>query len=144
MHNSFEILGLLPQFELAETNKISLHWVPFVNLLTLALGITLLSSHWLCPPSLSLNLPKTSQSIAFTETYPTAATMTLDAEGRIFFNRKLYTQETFSQLFTKHFKSSALLFKVDVKAPLEIMMQIVSNAYQHGCQRIQIAVNFQD
>ena len=140
MRNSYEPLGLLHEMQSSE-QSLPLNWVPCVNLLALVVGMLLLSSHWLCPPGLNLHLPVTSQGVAFANPFPVQDSLMIDREGRVFFHRKLYNAETLVELFRENFQVQCLLLKVDTQAPLELMMRVISNAYQCGCRQIQMAVN---
>ena len=88
--NSFERLGLLSQEILAGKNTLPLQWVPYCNLLVLAFGILLLSSKWLCPPGIQLQLPTATSSVALQTAYPLNHAIIVDERGFIFFERNLY------------------------------------------------------
>lgn len=143
--NTFESLGLSAALEQANAHLLPLQWVPWVNILSIGLGLFLSASRWLCPPGVQLDLPEVSTITAYQTVLPVGDVLLVDAEGRIFFHHKLYTWDQLSTIFDEnHLESPILLLKIDQKIPLIQVVQLVDVARAHGYQHIQIAVNAKD
>ncbi len=140
--NSFESLELRAHLDCSEADALPLEWVPFVNVLTLAFGLFLLSSKWLCPPGLQLFLPKVSNvSMAYHAALPLNDVLILDHDMRIFYNRKLYNFDQVDQLFKDVRLKEGLVLQVDKSIALEYVLLVMVQAKLCGYKTVQIAVN---
>jgi len=139
--NSFERLGLLSRLEMLEVNSLPLRWVPFVNVLTLGFGLFLLSSKWLCPPGIQMDLPTISSGVAYQSVIPMEDTLIVDRQSRVFFNRRFYDFNQLGHLFdTKESGTERLILQIDENVNLKNILKIVEQAKISGYKSITIAV----
>ena len=141
--STLEPLELVAHWERAETiNARGWQWIPYVNVLTLALGLVLLSSHWLCPPGFPVTVPAVAQSMSYQYARPFRESITIDADLRIFFNHRLYDFTQLEQVFRAIPESDGtLLLKADGQVPLSKVLELTSFAKTHGWTSVQLAVN---
>lgn len=139
--NSFERLGLLSQEILAEKTTFPLQWVPYCNLLVLVFGVLLLSSKWLCPPGIQLQLPTATTSVALQTPYPLNHAIIVDARGFIFFERKVYDFEHLEDLFSGSLDTEEVLWLIiDKHIAWEKVLKLFEQAHFHGYKSVQLAV----
>ena len=139
MQNNKEYLfvELKSTFEDAKIYKFL--WIPFFNFCLICLGMILLSSEWLSPPSLSISVP--ISSISALTNKPVDCVVSIDADKRIFFNKKFYTIDTLAEaLSTNALKGKKLLVKADASLPIETTTQIINIAHKNACKEVQLAV----
>ena len=140
-NNSFERLGLLSQEILAEKNTLSLHWIPYCNVLVLAFGLLLLSSKWLCPPGIQLQLPTATTSVALQTPHPLNHAIIVDARGFIFFERKVYDFEHLEDLFSNPIETEEVLWLIiDKSIAWEKVLKLFEHAHFRGYKSVQLAV----
>ena len=140
-NNSFERLGLLSQEILAEKNTLSLHWIPYYNLLVLAFGLLLLNSKWLCPPGIQLQLPEATTSVALQTPYPLNHVIMVDERGFIFFERKVYDFEHLEDLFLDSIDTEEVLWLIiDKSIAWEKVLKLFEQAHFRGYKNVQLAV----
>lgn len=139
--NSFECLGLLPQEILAEKNTFPLHWIPLGNLFVLIFGLLLLSSKWLCPPGIQLQLPMVTTSVALQTPYPLDRVVIVDERNFIFFERKVYDFEHLDVLFSEPINTEEVLWLVIDKSIMwEKVLKLLEHAHIRGYKSVQLAV----
>ena len=141
INNFFERLGLLSQEVLAEKNTLLLPWVPYCNLLVLAFSLCLLSSKWLCPPGIQLQLPTATTSVALRTPYPLKHAIIVDARGFIFFDRNVYDFEHLEDLFSDPIDTEEVLWLIiDKHIAWEKVLKLFEQAHFHGYKSVQLAV----
>ena len=139
--NSFERLGLLPQEILAEKSFLPLYWIPYCNMLVLAFCLVLLSSKWLCPPGIQLQLPTATTAVALQTPYPLRNAIIVDARGFIFFERKVYDFEHLEDLFLDPIDTEDVLWLIiDKSIAWEKVLKLFEQAHFHGYKSVQLAV----
>lgn len=139
--NSFERLNLLSEEILAEKNMLPLQWIPYCNLLVLAFGLFLLSSKWLCPPGIQLQLPAATSSGALQTPYPLKRAIVVDARGFIFFERKVYNFDHLEELFSDPIDSEEVLWLIiDKHIAWEKVLKLFEHAHFRGYKSVQLAV----
>lgn len=138
--NSFERLGLLARLEMLEVNSLPLRWIPFVNVLTLGFGLFLLSSKWLCPPGVQIDLPKISSGVAYQSVMPMEDTLIVDHQSRVFFNRRFYDFNQLEHLFDTKVVGDHLILQIDENINLKNILKIIEQAKISGYKSITIAV----
>lgn len=142
--NSFERLNLLSQEILAEKNIFPLQWIPYCNLLVLAFGLLLLSSKWLCPPGVQLQLPTATTSVALQTAYPLNHAIIVDGRGFIFFERKVYDFEHLEDLFSDPIDTEEVLWLIiDKRIAWEKVLKLFEHAHFRGYKSVQLAVAMQ-
>ena len=140
-NNSFERLSLLSEEILVERNTLPLYWVPYCNVLVLAFGLVLLSSKWLCPPGVQLQLPTATSSVALQTPYPLKHAIIVDARGFIFFERKVYDFEHLEDLFSDPIDTENVLWLIiDKHITWEKVLKLFEQAHFHGYKSVQLAV----
>lgn len=143
-NNSFERLELLSQEILTEKNIFSLHWIPFCNLFVLIFGLFLLSSKWLCPTGIQLQLPTVISSIALQTPHPLNHFAIIDENGSIFFKRKVYDFEHLENLFMEPVDTEEVLWLIiDKKTTWGNVLKLLEHAHLHGYKTVQLAVGTQ-
>lgn len=124
--------------------SIEIDAIPFLNVLTIAFFISLLSSKFLFAPGLTIQLPQSSETKLQGAT--TSAFLTVDQSDIIFFEGNIYTLDTIKQAFTDFIKSHpnhppSLLAKINKSTDIDLFFNICEIAHNAGFEFIQLAAN---
>lgn len=116
--------------------------IPFINVLLIAVFISILSSHFVYTPSLSIELPKSSEKILVGASAPSIITVT--QPNLIFFNGKIYNlnnlQPAFSKYIeTKKLQNPILLTKMGHQVDIQTFYKICEIAEDAGFSSVMLA-----
>lgn len=115
-------------------------WVFFLNFCIICIGMLLLSSEWLSPPGISVNIPTSTLSSLTIK--PTTHVITIDSNDRIFFNKRFYSIDSIKDvLLTKSTAGRRLLVKADADISIDITTKVINIAYENGFDEVQLAVS---
>ena len=118
--------------------------VPVLDLIVLALLISLLFTRYLMLPGVQVDLPKTDFSMLHDASR--VAVLTVGNEGMLFFSGSVYGHSSIGQAFQKYFennnkKSSVLLLKASDSMELQKFLDLCQMAQDAGFSEVQIAAD---
>jgi biopolymer transport protein ExbD len=124
--------------------KMKLDLVPVLDLIVLALMISLLFTRYLMLPGVRVDLPKTEFSIQ--QDASKVAVLTIANGGMLFFAGSVYEQGSIGQAFQKYFKdskstSSVLLIKAEASMDIQRFLNLCKMAQDAGFAEVQIAAD---
>lgn len=130
-------------------NKISspsTQWdiVPFVDILSIALLLSLLGSYYLNAPGLSIELPRGSSEVITTQ--PIATVLTVNRDNMLFFEGEVYSHNDIENALNRYTKShkmkeSTLLVKLGKNVSISSLFEICEIAKRSGFEKIHVAGN---
>lgn len=118
--------------------------VPVLDLLTLALLISLLFTRYIMLPGMQVSLPKTNLSMQPDDSR--VAVLTVGNEGMLFFSGSVYEHSSIEQAFKEYVendtvKSSVLLMKASDSMELQDFLDLCQMAQDAGFREVQIAAD---
>ena len=124
--------------------KMKLDLVPVLDLIVLALMISLLFTRYLMIPGVRVNLPKTEFSIQ--QDASKVAVLTIANGGMLFFAGSVYEQNSIGRAFQQYFddsksKSSVLLVKAEASMDIQKFLNLCKMAQDAGFGEVQIAAD---
>ncbi len=134
-----EPFGLL---ERLKKPKVSLDFVPVMDLAVIALLVSLLFTRFVVLPGVSVDLPATDMRLQHSSS--ALAVLTIGNNGMLFFNGSVYDGATINRAFGEYIESSnkadvALLMKVESGMQIEAFMELCQSAQKAGFAQVQIA-----
>ena len=116
--------------------------VPVLDIIALALLISLLFTRYLMVPGVQVDLPKTNLSIQHDASK--IVVLTVGNEGMLFFSGSVYEHSSIEQAFQKYFESndaesSVLLLKASDSMELQKFLDLCQMAQDAGFSELQIA-----
>lgn len=127
--------------------KMKFDFVPVLDLLILALLISLLFTRYLMLPGVRVDLPKTELSVQ--QDASRVAILTIASSGMLFFAGSVYEQDSIGPAFQQYFevgrsKSPVLLVKVGASMDIQQFLDLCQMAQNAGFVEVQIAADPQD
>ncbi|MGK0176893.1 MAG: biopolymer transport protein ExbD [Lentimonas sp.] len=124
--------------------KMKLDLVPVLDLIVLALLISLLFTRYLMLPGVRVDLPKTELSIR--QDASKVAVLTIANGGMLFFAGSVYEQNSIRQAFQRYFDNSkstspVLLVKAEGSMDIQQFLDLCKMAQDSGFGEVQIAAD---
>lgn len=124
--------------------KMKLDLVPVLDLIVLALLLSLLFSRYLILPGVQIDLPKTELSIQ--QDASSVVVLTIANSGMLFFAGSVYEQNSIEPAFQKYLrshrsKSPVLLIKVGASMDMQQFLDLCEMAQAAGFSGVQIAAD---
>ena len=132
--------GLLRRLKRANAG---LDWVPALDMVVIALLISLIFTRYVVVPGVEVALPSTDLRMRSSE--ESVAVLTLQNRGMLFFNGSIYNQDSLERAFTDYIgtdgqtQGSVLLVKAEADIGLEQFLEICRLAELSGFLRVQLA-----
>lgn len=127
-----------------ESHAPGFYVIPFINVLLIAVFISILSSHFVYTPSLSIELPKASGKILGGA--PSLCVVTVSQPNLIFFDGKVYQTDNLQSAFSKYIekkklKEPHLLAKLGQQVNMQTFYKICEIAHDAGFASVMLAGN---
>lgn len=124
--------------------KMKLDLVPALDLIVLALLISLLFTRYLMLPGVRVDLPKTD--IYIQQDASRVAVLTIASGGMLFFAGSVYEQNSIGQAFQRYFEngkstSSVLLVKAEASMDIQTFLDLCQMAQNAGFSEVQVAAD---
>ena len=124
--------------------KMKLDLIPVLDLIVLALLISLLFTRYLMLPGVRVDLPKTEFTIQ--QNSSKVAVLTIANGGMLFFAGSVYEQSSIGQAFQKYLNgskstSSVLLVKAEASMDIQQFLNLCKMAQDAGFSEVQIAAD---
>ncbi|MGC6455701.1 MAG: ExbD/TolR family protein [Coraliomargaritaceae bacterium] len=132
--------GLLGRLKRANAG---LDWVPALDMVVIALLISLIFTRYVVVPGVEVALPATDLRMRSSE--ESVAVLTLQNRGMLFFNGSIYNQDSLEQAFADYngaenqARRSVLLVKAEADIGLEAFLEICRLAESSGFLRVQLS-----
>lgn len=132
--------GLLARLKRAESG---LDWVPALDMVVVALLISLIFTRFVIVPGVEVSLPSTDLRMQPSE--ESVAVLTLQSRGMLFFNGSVYNPGSLQRAFADYMEEdgkarrSVLLVKAEADIGLERFLEICREAESAGFLRVQIS-----
>jgi biopolymer transport protein ExbD len=132
--------GLLRRLKRADAG---LDWVPALDMVVIALLISLIFTRYVVVPGVEVALPATDLRMRSSE--ESVAVLTLQNRGMLFFNGSIYNQDSLEQAFADYMGTdgqsprSVLLVKAESDIGLEEFLEICRLAESSGFMRVQLS-----
>jgi len=122
--------------------KIRMEFIPVLDLIVLALLISLLFTRFVMLPGVSIQLPETELRMQHDRSE--LAVLTMGNQGMLFFAGRVYEHASIERAFQRYFvdrtKSKAvLLIKAEASIDLQLFLDLCSMAQSAGFDQVQIA-----
>jgi biopolymer transport protein ExbD len=131
--------GLLERLKRPE---IKVDLIPMLDLMVLALLISLLFTRFVMLPGVRVNLPETD--LRMQHDGSEVAVLTIGNEGMLFFDGSVYEHGSIEQAFRRHLEdrgeqASILLVKAEASMELQLFLDLCRMAQITGFDEVQIA-----
>jgi len=132
-------LGLHSQLKRPE---IKLDYIPVLDLIVIALLMSLLFTRFVTLPGVRVDLPATDLRMQYSAA--PVAVLTIGEKGMLFFDGSVYELGTIERAFRRHIekagsKEVVLLVKAQASMELQLFLDLCQMAQQAGFVQIQIA-----
>ncbi|MEO8825173.1 MAG: biopolymer transporter ExbD [Chthoniobacterales bacterium] len=109
-----------------------LYLAPFISLSMILLGLLPLCTTFLLQPGIAVNVPL-SPFLLLPQQDPAIISITATPISTVFYaNEEVPIEEVGARLDKRHGRSRTVIVKADQKAPLELVVQVMNQAIQHG------------
>lgn len=124
--------------------KMKLDLIPVLDLIVLALLISLLFTRYLMLPGVRVDLPTTD--IYIKQDASRVAVLTIASGGMLFFAGSVYEQNSIGQAFQRYFEngestSSVLLVKAEASMDIQTFLDLCQMAQDAGFGEVQVAAD---
>ena len=131
--------GLLERLKRPE---IKLDVIPVLDLLVLALLISLLFTRFVMLPGVRVNLPETN--LRMQHDVSEVAVLTIGNEGMLFFDGSVYEHSSVGEAFRRHLEDrgeqdTVLLVKAEASMELQLFLDLCRMAQSAGFDEVQVA-----
>jgi biopolymer transport protein ExbD len=131
--------GLLERLKRPE---IKVDFIPVLDLMVLALLVSLLFTRFVILPGVRVNLPETD--LRMQHDASEVAVLTIGNEGMLFFAGSVYERGSIEQAFRRHLEdrgeqTSVLLVKAEASMELQFFLDLCRMAQTAGFDEVQIA-----
>lgn len=132
--------GLLGRLKRAESG---LDWVPALDMVVIALLISLIFTRFVIIPGVEVSLPSTDLRMRPGE--QSVAVLTLQNRGMLFFNGSVYNSDSLERAFADYMERAGregqtmLLVKAEADIGLEKFLEICRQAESAGFLRVQLS-----
>ncbi|MFQ3270256.1 MAG: biopolymer transport protein ExbD, partial [Lentimonas sp.] len=131
--------GLLERLKRPE---IKVDFIPVLDLMLLALLISLLFTRFVMLPGVRVNLPETD--LRMQHNASEVAVLTIGNQGMLFFAGSVYEHSSIERAFRKHLEdrdeqASILLVKAEASMELQLFLDLCRMAQSAGFDEVQIA-----
>lgn len=132
-------LGLVSRLK---QNEIKLDVIPVLDLVVIALLVSLVFTRFVMLPGVRVDLPTTELRMQYTD-HPVAV-LTIQNRGMLFFNGSVYTGESIERAFIDYMDESdestnVLLVKAEAAIDLQRFLEICQMAESAGFSQVQLA-----
>ncbi|NQY32275.1 MAG: biopolymer transporter ExbD [Coraliomargarita sp.] len=132
-------LGLISQLK---QNEIKLDVIPVLDLVVIALLVSLVFTRFVMLPGVRVDLPTTELRMQYTE--HSVAVLTIQNRGMLFFDGSVYTNDSIDRAFLDYIKaadgsSNVLLVKAEAAIDLQRFLDICQMAEAAGFSQVQLA-----
>ena len=145
--SAFDADGFITSFGLQRRSQLSamkFDPVPVLDLIALALLISLLFTRYLMMPGVQVDLPKSKFFIQ--QEASRVAVLTVGNEGMLFFSGSVYEHRSIKQAFKKYFEKNdaqpaVLLLKASDSMELQKFLDLCQMAQEAGFNEVQITAD---
>ncbi|MDG2954342.1 TonB system transport protein ExbD [Bisgaard Taxon 10/6] len=111
--------------------------IPFIDIMLVLLAIVLITASFISQGKIQVNVPKASQTVAF-KSDDLAKLLTVNAEGKIFFNDKPIEQAELEKEIAGWNKDQKVTLKVDAESSFQNFVSITDLMAKNNIRNVAI------
>lgn len=111
--------------------------IPFIDIMLVLLAIVLITASFISQGKIQVNVPKASQTVAF-KSDDLAKLLTVNAEGKIFFNDKPIEQAELEKEIAGWDKDQKVTLKVDAESSFQNFVSITDLMAKNNIRNVAI------
>jgi len=111
--------------------------IPFIDIMLVLLAIVLITASFISQSKIQVNVPKASQTVAF-KSDDLAKLLTVNAEGKIFFNDKPIEQAELEKEIAGWDKDQKVTLKVDAESSFRNFVSITDLMAKNNIRNVAI------
>ncbi|QOF67931.1 TonB system transport protein ExbD [Actinobacillus sp. GY-402] len=111
--------------------------IPFIDIMLVLLAIVLITASFISQGKIQVNVPKASQTVAF-KSDDLAKLLTVNAEGKIFFNDKPIEQAELEKEIAGWDKDQKVTLKVDAESSFQNFVSITDLMAKNNIKNVSI------
>ncbi len=111
--------------------------IPFIDIMLVLLAIVLITASFISQGKIQVNVPKASQTVAF-KSDDLAKLLTVNAEGKIFFNDKPIEQAELEKEIAGWDKDQKVTLKVDAESAFQNFVSITDLMAKNNIRNVAI------
>ncbi|MDG2918341.1 TonB system transport protein ExbD [Bisgaard Taxon 10/6] len=111
--------------------------IPFIDIMLVLLAIVLITASFISQGKIQVNVPKASQTVAF-KSDDLAKLLTVNAEGKIFFNDKPIEQVELEKEIAGWDKDQKVTLKVDAESSFQNFVSITDLMAKNNIKNVAI------
>ncbi|MDG2955758.1 TonB system transport protein ExbD [Bisgaard Taxon 10/6] len=111
--------------------------IPFIDIMLVLLAIVLITASFISQGKIQVNVPKASQTVAF-KSDDLAKLLTVNAEGKIFFNDKPIEQAELEKEIAGWDKDQKVTLKVDAESSFRNFVSITDLMAKNNIKNVAI------
>ncbi|MDG2939541.1 TonB system transport protein ExbD [Bisgaard Taxon 10/6] len=111
--------------------------IPFIDIMLVLLAIVLITASFISQGKIQVNVPKASQTVAF-KSDDLAKLLTVNAEGKIFFNDKPIEQAELEKEIAGWDKDQKVTLKVDAESSFQNFVSITDLMAKNNIKNVAI------
>ncbi|MDG2959343.1 TonB system transport protein ExbD [Bisgaard Taxon 10/6] len=111
--------------------------IPFIDIMLVLLAIVLITASFISQGKIQVNIPKASQTVAF-KSDDLAKLLTVNAEGKIFFNDKPIEQAELEKEIAGWDKDQKVTLKVDAESSFRNFVSITDLMAKNNIRNVAI------
>ncbi|MDG2916110.1 TonB system transport protein ExbD [Bisgaard Taxon 10/6] len=111
--------------------------IPFIDIMLVLLAIVLITASFISQGKIQVNVPKASQTVAF-KSDDLAKLLTVNAEGKIFFNDKPIEQAELEKEIAGWDKDQKVTLKVDAESSFRNFVSITDLMAKNNIRNVAI------
>ncbi|ABR75357.1 TonB system transport protein ExbD [Actinobacillus succinogenes] len=111
--------------------------IPFIDIMLVLLAIVLITASFISQGKIQVNVPKASQTVAF-KSDDLAKLLTVNAEGKIFFNDQPIEQAALEKEIAAWDKEQKVTLKVDAESSFQNFVSITDLMAKNNIKNVAI------